>query len=419
MSKLRALLWKELIEVWRDKKALLTTILLPLVAMPLIGGLMVMFATQQPINIAIISEDSPHCSYGTICYDPAWMLTNITQALRGREINVVEVNELSKALEDPSVDLIVYIPPGFSRNATLLNAQGEVRIIRRANVQMALQAEGIVRSVISYQSNALSQLKVSYLARLAGLGAEDYSYYSLVSPITAGETTIVGPGGAEVGIEEELKGMLARILVLSFSFIVSPASAFIIDGIIGERERKTMEILLSSPIKLKHIIYSKLFGATIMGMIASFADVTGLILYFAAVMFALGGVAVLMFYPSLIALHAITSFLTILVTVSISAPFITRTRGIKAAGNIANIVTSIGIIFFLSGWLIDFPRLPQQVLIPLMIIPYTHSILAIQNFVLGNMEWVYINLLILLLESAALLALVIKAINREVLLVGE
>lgn len=419
MNKLSALLWKELVEVWRDKKALLTTVLLPLVAMPLVGLLMATFVMHQPVNIAIISEDSPYCSSGGICYDPAWMLGNITQALASRGFNVIEAGNLKEVLEDPAVDLIIYVPPGFSRNATLLNAQGEVKIIRRANIQMALQAEGIARSVISYQSSALSQQKISYLAELAGLGAGEYTYQALVYPITAGETTIVGPSGAQVGVEEELKGMLARMLVLSFSFIVSPASTFIIDGIIGERERKTMEILLSSPIKLKHIIYSKLFGATVMGMVASVADVTGLILYFAAVMFALGGVAFLIFHPSLIALHAITSFLTILVTVSISAPFITRTRGIKAAGNIASIITGIGLVFFLSGWLVDFPRLPQHVLIPLMVIPYTHSILAIQYFVLGNMGGVYMSLLILLLESIALLALVIKAINREALLVGE
>ncbi|MEM1863289.1 MAG: ABC transporter permease, partial [Desulfurococcaceae archaeon] len=57
LDKVKALIWKELRELSRDRKTILTTIIFPLISLPSIGLLTVLLIAQQPIVIAIVVED--------------------------------------------------------------------------------------------------------------------------------------------------------------------------------------------------------------------------------------------------------------------------------------------------------------------------------------------------------------------------
>ncbi|MEM2025692.1 MAG: ABC transporter permease, partial [Desulfurococcaceae archaeon] len=152
--------------------------------------------------------------------------------------------------------------------------------------------------------------------------------------------------------------------------------------------------------------------------VASLADIGSLLVYFGTLITALGSRFVTLFDINLIILHALVGFLTILVTVSISIPFISRTRGIRTASNIASLFSVIGLAFFVSGWIIDFYRLPTHVLTLLCFVPYTYSILSIQSYVYGDYWLTAFSLSALVMLSTIILLASLWRLEREKILLA-
>jgi hypothetical protein len=144
----------------------------------------------------------------------------------------------------------------------------------------------------------------------------------------------------------------------------------------------------------------------------------GLLLYYGILVTALGGWFMAVFDPGLIILHAFTAFLTILVTVSISLPFVTRTRGIRTASNIASMFSIIGLAFFVAGWIIDFYKLPENILNPLLLVPYTHSVLVIQSYVYRDYSRSLGGISVLIVLSLIIMVVSLKTLDREKVLLA-
>jgi ABC-2 type transport system permease protein len=192
-----------------------------------------------------------------------------------------------------------------------------------------------------------------------------------------------------------------------------------VDGIVGERERKTMEMLLASPAGLRELVVSKIMASSLIGLISSLSDLAGLLLYYGLLVIALGAWFLAVFDPVLLLLHSFTAFLSILVTVSISLPFITRTKGVRSASNLASSFSILGLAFYVAGWVIDFYKLPSEILNPLLIVPYTHSILAIQSYVYRDLYTSIRSIMILITLSIVLLYISLKTLDREKVLLAE
>ncbi len=415
LNYLKTLIWKELLDLSRDKKTLFTSILLPLVMLPLTGLLNLALVSEQPVRIAVIDLDNTTYTdpYLNITFSSKWVLNNITYYLN-KYGYIVNISYSTDILYDPNIDLVVVIPKGFSKNATSIDSVARVIIYKKAGVQAAARAESTINSVLNYLSYRLSDEKISSIGRLLNVTILPDA---LRNPVRS-KTEIVTIHGAPAKPEVEMKNMFARILVLGLSFVVAPAASFVIDGIIGERERKTMEMLLASPAPVTNIIYSKMIAATVLGLITAIADAMGIVAYMFLFSLATGIPFGLVIDPMILLVHSITAFFTILSTITISLPFITRTRGIRAASNIASIVTTIGIVFFFTGFMIDYIRLPPNILYPLYLIPFTHSILVIQSYMVGYYLRAVLHGLVLAISSIVLLFITARTISTEKLLVA-
>ncbi len=415
LNYLKTLIWKELLDLSRDKKTIFTSVLLPLVMLPLIGLLSFALVSEQPVRIAVIDLDNTTYtnSYLNITFSSKWVLGNITYYLK-KYGYIVNISHSTDILYNPNIDLVVVIPKGFSKNATSLDNIARVIIYKKAGVQAATRAESTINSVLNYLSYKLSNEKISSIAHLLNITIIPDA---LRNPVQS-KTEIVTIRGTPAKPEVEMKNMFARILVLGLSFVIAPAASFVIDGIIGERERKTIEMLLASPAPVTSVIYSKMIAAAVLGLITAIADAMGLVAYMFLFSLATGIPFGLVVDPMILLVHSITAFFTILSTITISLPFITRTRGIRTASNIASIVTTIGIVFFFTGFIIDYIRLPPSILYPLYFVPFTHSILVIQSYIVGYYLRAMLHGLVLAVSSMILLFLTAKTISTERLLVA-
>lgn len=411
--RLRILLWKELKEISRDKKLVATTILFPLISLPAIGLLTALLLHYQPVIVAIVNQDD---GPGALT---SWFIENVANMLASAGHIVIKASSLESALRNTTIDLILVIPRGFHENATSFDKVAYIEVIKRAGVseERVNRVEQDVRNVIANLSLGLSEIKIRELAEKADI--KEYNVEAIRNPVQIKVPVYITPTGEPAKPEDVIRPFIARLLILSFSFIVTPASSFIVDGIVGERERKTMEILLASPAGLWDVLVAKVIAASVIGLIASLADIFGLLVYFGILITALGGWFMAVYDIRLILLHAFTAFLTILVTVSISIPFITRTRGIKTASNIAGLLSIIGLAFFVSGWMVDFYKLSREVLMFLLAVPYTHSILIVQSYVYRDYNTTMMSILFLTILSLIAMAISLKILEREKVLLAS
>lgn len=409
---LKVLIHRELLDLSRDRKTIVTVIILPIALFPTMGIVIGVMYMQQPVCIAVLDLDGETYTdvLSNITVSSRWLVENIT-TLEKYGYSVTLVND-EDALRNPTFDVVVVINRGFSRNASSFDKVALVKVYRRAFFQSAIQAEFYVNNVVYFFSSRLSEAKIS---RLADMTNVTLNPTALKNPVLT-RTEVVTLAGEVAQKELELKSMMARLLIIALSMVVTPASSYIIDGLIGERERKTIEFLLVAPVSVGYVIYSKMVVASLLGLVVAVLDAIGILLYFTMVAYVLGGSWLLLLDLNLLAAHSVTAFFTILVTITVSLPFITRTRGIRSASNIAGIVTSMATIIFLSGFFVDYYRLPPAIQYPLYLIPFIHSVLAIQTYILNQCLRTIIHLTVLASLSLILLFVTIKTIDSEKIL---
>jgi ABC-2 type transport system permease protein len=408
---IKTLLWKETREISRDRKFLATIITTPILSLTAIAFLTATLLYYQPTVIAIVSQDNGEGAN--------WFVNNVLNYLVGRGYVVSTTTSLESVLRNMTIDLIVVIPEGFSDNLTRIDRVCYIEVIKRTSVSedRVSRAEEDVKNVVSSLSQAVSSSKIKELGSKAGI--PDINVEAVRNPIQVKVPIYISPTGEPAKQEDVLRPFIARLLILTYSFIVTPAATYIVDGIVGERERKTMEMLLASPAGLKELIVSKIMASSLIGLISSLSDLAGLLLYYGLLVVALGAWFLAVFDPVLLLLHSFTAFLSILVTVSISLPFITRTKGIRSASNLASLFSILGLAFYVAGWVIDFYKLPSEILNPLLIVPYTHSILAIQSYVYRDLYTSIRSIMILLALSTVLLYISLKTLDREKVLLAK
>ncbi|MEM0173729.1 MAG: ABC transporter permease, partial [Sulfolobaceae archaeon] len=151
---LRSILIKELLEIIRDKKLLIGTIILPFLMLPLIGGILfASISVQKPI-IEIINNNPNNLPY--------------VNFLKNYIINnggyVIE-NDDNNTNQTPSI--VIIFPNDFYINASSLNKQ--TYILLRIVISTNEIARNIVFNALYYLSYNISLQRISEISKMANL----------------------------------------------------------------------------------------------------------------------------------------------------------------------------------------------------------------------------------------------------------
>ena len=321
---------KELLELTRDRKTLIFTILIPIFAMPLIfGGFayvssnMFKNAKTAEMRYALFGKDhSPGLS------------ARFAQQHNLREVPLASEAEIRRAIGDDSIKFAVVIPPRFEE---ALQQHQQAKVVLHYNsastVDVTLQR---VREIVeaynaSLRESALSALNLSP-AQLA------FALHPIVldKQSTANEREQMG---AIVG------GMLPYLLLMvCLTAAMYPA----IDMGAGEKERGTLETLLLAPVPRGAIVLAKFLVLFTVGMTSAVLMV--------------GSMAALLLAPVPRSAIVLAKFLVLFTVGMTSAVLMVGSMGALLAifgssleGNMAVMVRSIG--------------LPDLAMVTLMLVP--------------------------------------------------
>jgi ABC-2 type transport system permease protein len=401
-----AILRKEILELIRDYRTLLFLTLMPLVTMPLIAYMMTSLQMIQIPSILIVNEDGSSGYIGDRYYTSSDIISLLREKLAQYGVKTF-INKNSS-----SIDLMVIIPNNFVKNLTSLDTQAFIQVFQVPGSSASDKAYNALISVVSDLSRSFSDLKIEYLGKLAKVNITNPA--AIREPISASLVGYIAPSGAGISYEEAWRIFIARLLAFSLIFVSTPATTYIVDSILGEKERKTLEILLSTPVNRRYLILGKVFASSIVGLLAAIVDVIAIILFF--VILSLGYGVYLMIDPMLLLITGVVVYLTTLATLSITLPLIIRSSTMRTAQVVSSVVTIVSSLIFLSVLFIDLYSLPRDTQYLLSLIPYTNSVLAIQYYAFGEIDLSLAHLLVLISLSISLIILSSKLINEEKLL---
>jgi ABC-2 type transport system permease protein len=297
--------------------------------------------------------------------------------------------EVAKAGESK---LLLVIPEGFGASLQDLEPKTiETYSFMRSFSLIGARGQVVVRGVISALNEALSN---SFLKdKLPDLDPQ-----SLKNPIKSKDFVVVRDRMAE-GSANMVAGLISQqslLIPVVLMMIVMYSSQMVISAVAMEKQNKTLETLLTVPIKRTSIITAKMLAAGLVGLISAgvymfaFKGFVGGIGEEAAQAGAQAGGATMMrqlglyFDTTGYVILGLSLFLSILVALALAMILGVLAEDFRSAQNmIMPLMFMVMIPYFLSLFAdINTVSLPIKIFI--LAIPFSHPFLVSQNIYLGN-----------------------------------
>ncbi|MEM4967786.1 MAG: ABC transporter permease subunit [Zestosphaera sp.] len=408
MNPVYVVIWKELKDMLRDIRTLAVIAFLPLFILPLMSLTSIYAQGLQPGYVAVINYDSSSGNLGGVNITSEDFLREVSGALEKYGFHV-----LYGAASN--VDATIIIREGFAKNLTSLTDRARLELIKTLGSSKADQVESIISNVINDLNFRLASLKVIELSSVAGVNV---SVDSVLRPVEA-RVSVVGVSGAPVSYEEALKVYISRFLSFSLIFVTTPSTAYITDSVIGEKERKTLEALLSTPVPRHALILGKVVSTSLIGLLTGFTNALGLLL-FAYVPSLVYGVNLFFLIPGSVMLaHFIAIYFSVLSSLALVTPAVIRSGSYRAAQASSMVIISVATIVFFISLYVDIEQLNETYKWILYLVPYTHASLFIKFVALGMLNNALTHLVALLLVILCLMYISIKLFSEERIIYGR
>ena len=231
--------FKEMLELIRDKKTFIFTVLVPIVAMPLIfGGFGYLTSTMFK------KSEHAELTYAVFGRENAPQLAQRFAAEKGfREVTLARESDIKPAIDQDKIKFALVFPPGLE-DALAAHRQAGVTLHYNNAVAVDLTRKRVA-SVIDEHNAALRE------GALSALKMSKAELRFALNPIRLEEVSTAGNRermGAVVG------GFLPYILLMvCLMAAMYPA----IDLGAGEKERGTLETLLLAPIPRTQLVLAK------------------------------------------------------------------------------------------------------------------------------------------------------------------
>ncbi len=251
-------LQKELLSSWRDRRTLVSTVLLPLVMIPLfLIGMPLLFATafggesERKQNVGVIGMERA----------PKELIKILeTSSKFSKGVNLIAVTNGVLAVQKNEVEAAIEIPAKMPTEAG--GAPVEVKIIAKQSSQKASVVVGKLETAIE----TLNRQLVSAKLKKVGLPSQTLTPLKTVS--VSADTAAEKASG--------LFAFLIPLFILQWIAVGGQATA--IDSTAGEKERGTLEALLVTPVSRLEVVMGKLMAVASFSILSTVVSMLSLLL---------------------------------------------------------------------------------------------------------------------------------------------
>ena len=246
---------KEVLDTFRDKRTLITSIIIPLVLLPAI--IMVTSRIQEnamedsfskKIKIGWVNES------GNSTLENNWKLDTTLQIIPCASVGI-----LTDSVREEKYDAGIVIDKDFSQNLAN-SSSGKIQLFYNSKEE-------------AYKSRVLQKLEFYKQSLLVNRLQELQLKPQQITPMVIEEK--------DVATNQQLfgkyfGGFLPYIFII-FCFL--GCMLVVIDLFTGEKERSTLETILTSPVNRMEIMIGKMGVAVLIGVLTAILSITGILLY--------------------------------------------------------------------------------------------------------------------------------------------
>jgi ABC-2 type transport system permease protein len=371
---------KELKELIRDPKILIGIILMPLIIFPVMGS--AINISRRSVEKVIISAS--FAVYDEDMGDAARALSDYLEA--SNDIIIITAPDLEEAIAsflDKDASVLLHIRDGYSENITG-GEMGGVKLY--ANLKSLTIAEtgqtDLIRQLLFIYNINVSNDKIR---RLLAEAEERALPEAVRNPITVTYSSILKGKVLEVPPQEIFNLVMSQSIMLPVLVMVMVMFAIQMaaTSIAIEKEQKTLETLMTLPVGRMTILSGKLVGSILVAIAGAIAYMIGFGFYMgSAFSFApempsvsAGDVGVGL-QPLGYLLVGIIIFVTLVSGLAMAISLAVFTDNVRSAQSLTGFLIIPVIIPAIILMFTDLEMLPRTVQWVLLLIPYTHSIVA-------------------------------------------
>lgn len=305
----------------------------------------------------------------------------------------LESDDYAKELKRLDKKNLVIIPKGFTEQVDKGEQAETIYVSQMTSLStMSNVSTGSDTALSIIESAVKSALYTDKVSK--GQLAED-EVLQLETPVTISETTVVGSKSAEISSIIlysmcQMQGMFVPIIVY---LLIMYSSQMILNAVSTEKLDKTLETLLSAPVSRMAVLSSKMLSAAIVAALYAVVFMFGMNNMMSGI--TVGDTSE---YKDIIeylglslsagqyVLVGIQMFTTILISLSISLILGALAKDAKSGQTLIMPIMIAAIIPYLLSLMLDIKTLSPILRYIVYAIPFTHTFMASENIMFGNMS---------------------------------
>jgi ABC-2 type transport system permease protein len=314
-------------------------------------------------------------------------------------------------------DALLVIPENFSQNIYADNP-GEIEIywiMRGAGMMDSISSsvvEGLIQAVNLEISKELIQQDSSSDPAL------------VLNPTTRSDTTFFKEKEIEGLSPSQLGNMLnsqSIVIPIVVMMLIIMAGSSVISSMGLEKENKTLETLLTLPVRRSHVVIGKMVGSALVGMIMAAIYMIGFSRYMAS--FQLSDINLADFGLALgmqdYLLVGISLFVALLAGLSLCIVLGTFAKNYRSAQTLVFPITALAMIAAFTTMFKDFDTIPAVLRILVFAIPFSHPMMAMRTLMLDNYALVIGGIAYMAVFTVIMVAVAVRIFNSDRLLTGR
>ncbi len=398
---IKTLVKKEMLDVLRDKKTVLMMLVVPIILYPLIfiGVIQVMSMIdssmeEQTYRVAVCSGD------GNDVLEERLQVPEEEESYRIETVKADTIDDYESALNEKEIDVyVVEEEKGGKPSYTLYYLSSETN---------STYALNIVEEILDDYKEEIRVQKIE----AAGLDTEE-----ILEPIVYEEENIAST-------EQSLGSIMG--MIFPFMLIISLLMGTMypaIDTTAGERERGTLETILTLPVTSRQLIISKFLTVAVIGLVSAALNIVSM-----------GGIAFYMYQIADLTLEEgtltvawgsfapafLVSILAILTfSLFISAITMCVTAFAKSYKEANNYITPLMLVVMITGYIAFIPNI--ELTRTMAMVPVANISLLLKNLLSFNYDYTVIAIVILSNAAYAILAILFlsRIYDSETILFGD
>jgi len=392
---------------------------LPIIIVALIFGTMgnsiqgIQEQAKEPPIIGVINADNG--TYGTIAssilYNNAKSIYNST-SIDDKQTGI-------DALKQKNGVALIIIPSNFTEQI-LSETPGEIEVywIMKGAGIMDTISSSIFQSLIAYINTNIS---TEIIHKNSSVNAS-----FVLTPTRKVETTNFKNREFKNLSPDAIVGMLSSqsmLIPIVMMMIIIMAGSIVITSMALEKENKTLETLLTLPVKRTSIVTGKIVAAAVIGLLLSIIYMVGMGYYFQG--FQLSGGANLADYHLVLSsaqdylLIGISLFITLIAGLALCMLFGTFAKNYKSAQTLTFPITMLALIPMFLTMFADYDTLPLALKALVFAIPFSHPMMAPRALIFNDYAIVISGIIYVTIFAIITIAIVVWIFKTDRLLTGS